>query len=65
MKNWVDWQLEFLSNTGKNIPAILNAIAFMGMKLRCDGFIAAWGKLDVASAINLLIITIVNPAMMA
>ena len=34
---------------GKKHPAILNApIAFMGMKLRCDGFIAAWEKLGIS-----------------
>jgi len=33
---------------GKKHPALLSApIAFVGMKLRCDGFIAAWEKLGI------------------
>lgn len=33
---------------GKNRPALLSApIAFMGMKLRCDGYIAAWQKMGI------------------
>lgn len=33
---------------GKKHPALLSApVVFMGMKLRCDGFIAAWEKLGI------------------
>ena len=33
---------------GKKHPALLSApIAFMGMKLRCDGFISTWKKLGI------------------